>query len=345
MQTPDALVSGHVKSILQNLFQLLQYRFISRTDRIPPTLPYELVDAIITELWWSAGRGLNRWELYKTISMVSQTWRRLTMAAAFRVVFVECAFDFRIYIILIRRYLAARGSVENDEYHHALFKNSHICAMYYYGAGQRSLSEVTKLIPDARSMEVSIRVDRDEDIDCLLADRSSLTHLRLCWPPAYKFSDDRGQLPLHSTIHSVTHLHIPRHPQYTLNDILALFPNVTHLRLSTRCFLKDIVLNTQKLEVLTLDAPPNFAMAGQYFSSLRFWNITSALNKGLLGHRDGSSQGRIVVNTGFDLPDGWQQASDACVKHRISLERRIVYTCALDEPEDSQDHWAYGQWL
>jgi len=347
MQTPTASLVPSLKSILQYLFQLLQFPFVTSTlRRVPPLspLPCELVDAIITEAWWTAGRGRNRWGLYETLSAVSRTWRRLTKAAAFRIVFIECSFDFRIYIILIKRHLASLGSVDSDVYHHALFKNSHICAMYYYSPGQRSMPDVAQLILDARSMEVSIRVTRDENIDCLLANRPSLTHLRLCWPPAYMFNDDGDQRPLCSTIHSVTHLHIPRHPQYSLNSILALFPSVTHLRLSTQCFLKDIVPNTRKLEVLTLDAPPNYAMAGQYFSSLRFWNITSALNKGLLRHGDRVSHGRIVVNTGSDLPDGWQQASDACAKHHIYLERREIYTRTLVEPQGSLDHWAYGQW-
>ena len=99
-----------------------------------------------------------------------------------------------------------------------------------------------------------------------------------------------------------------------------------------------------KLEVLTLDAPPNYAVAGRHFSTLRFWNITSALNKGLLA--DGNEvQRRIVVNTGPSTPDGWQQAVDACANHHVNLEQRQVYTGALVQPDYFQDHWAYGKWL
>ena len=44
--------------------------------------------------------------------------------------------------------------------------------MYYYsGFGHRSMLDVAKLVPDARSMDLLIRVDRDEDFDCLVANR------------------------------------------------------------------------------------------------------------------------------------------------------------------------------
>jgi hypothetical protein len=191
-------------------------------------------------------------------------------------------------------------------------------------------------------MDVSIRINRLHTFDCLLADRPSLTHLRLCWPPLELFND---YLPSDTIIHSVTHLHIPRHPRDSLNKILTLFPNVTHLRLSTESFLKDIVLNTRNLEVLTLDAPPNYKVAGQYFSSLRFWNITSALNKGLFGTREEMSQRKIVINTGPETPDGWQHVADACTKHLVHLEQSQIYPRALPQPYLSQDHWAYGKWV
>jgi hypothetical protein len=106
------------------------------------------------------------------------------MAATFRVVFIECPIDFRTYILLIRRHLASRGSIDNDEYHHNLFRDSHICAMFKYNLGEprQSMLNVAKLLPDARSMDLSIRADKLEDIDSLIANRPSLTHLRLCWP-------------------------------------------------------------------------------------------------------------------------------------------------------------------
>ena len=153
----------------------------------------------------------------------------------------RCHLDSHAYAMPIGRRLKSQGNLHNDGYHHDLFKNSHICATIDFG--RLFTYDVANLVPNARSMDVSIGCM--SDIDCLLAGHPSLTHLRIGWLSLDPFLDKRDP-----------HRHPPSHPRHPRLYRL-LSPNVTHLRLSTECFLKDIVPGVRKPEMLTPDAPPN----------------------------------------------------------------------------------------
>src|SRR6267154_3083802 len=190
-------------------------------------LPYELVEQIIVTAWCSTGSSSVRWHFFGVISILSKLWRDVLYDVVLRYAFIETKVDFVAYERLLLRHdpRARYVSIVLD----AVDKPFRV-------------DEVAKHVPETRFMCLAITMDRRDYfgmiLQNLLAKTGSLTHLRICWPPLHhSFSCPVSSI----VIKSVTHLHIARHPSASLSSILASFPNVTHLRLGTPCFLKDLV--------------------------------------------------------------------------------------------------------
>lgn len=314
-------------------------------DKTLLSFPIEILEIIIQEAWWAVRQTFSRWRLYKKLCLVSKSWHAMATEAVLLSVFIERERDVRMYTIFVKQYLTSQGHHLGDTYHRDLFcRGRTSISISSHKLPDQTLADLAKLIPDARSMDLAIHCR----VSDLLVDRHSLKYLRLCW--------DVIDNSVINPQPSVTHLHISRCPPRLsctpnvvqfLNRFLTYFPNVTHLRLSTACFLKDIISRTQKLEHLTIDVPPKI-IGGQDYSSLSWWNITSGLNKGLLKQGVTSGQRKIVVNAGVNL-SGWGQASSACAAHGVQLERRLHYDRPLKQDRfyhsPGDDPWGHEGWI
>ncbi|KAG0702740.1 hypothetical protein DFH29DRAFT_488171 [Suillus ampliporus] len=304
-------------------------------------LPYELVEKIIVDAWCSIGDASARWHFFRAISILSKVWRDVLHDVVLRYVFIETMVDFVAYERLLSRhdpctqYISiVLNAVDNKQLH---------------------VDEIAKHVPETRFMCLAITVDRRDYfgmiLQSLLAKTESLTHLRMCWPPLH----DSFACPISSVvISSVTHLHIARHPSASLGSVLASFPNVTHLRLGTPCFLKNLVPYMSTVRVLILDAPPQYTVHTAailqsptfiFPSSVPLWNIIDALEHGLL-KSTASDPNRIIMNAGRSDADKLKIADIvlSCQNHRVAFECRRVYPslwqpCHLEPRRWNHDAW------
>ncbi|KAH7923889.1 hypothetical protein BV22DRAFT_1130265 [Leucogyrophana mollusca] len=263
--------------------------------------------------------------------------------------------DFVAYRALIKRHLNHNGSQTGDSYHQSFSKHTLVSIAVDSLNKHFEVSQAAELIPNARFISLSILVDRrylfNNIVPYLLTDRPSLTHLRLCWPPLGRsFSCAMTNV----VISSVTHLHIPRHPYASLNAVLALFPCVTHLRLGTPCFLKDLVPYMTAVKMLVLDAPPNYSIhspnhsiAGPCFpSSVPLWNVSAALENGLL-QAENDTPNKLVINAGVEDSDECTilELALSCRKRGIAFECRRLYPAYSPRPALEKERWNYGAWI
>ncbi|KAH7914730.1 hypothetical protein BJ138DRAFT_1143152 [Hygrophoropsis aurantiaca] len=335
------------------------FRFRKSRNELPDNcyvksaLPYELIEAIVREAW-TATDIQTRWQLFRAISTLSRLWRAVLIDVALRHVFFESTLDLMAYRSLIARHLILNGAEIGDDFHRSFAK--HICVSLSIDSVSKpfEVSQVAELIPNARFISLSILVDRrylfSSIVPHLLTDRPSLTHLRLCWPPlerSYSCS-----MPS-AVVTSVTHLHIPRHPYASLNAVLALFPFVTHLRLGTPCFLKNLVPYMAAVQVLVLDSPPNYnthtsnGIAGRAFpSSVPLWNVWDALEYGLLRTQK-AIRTRLIINAGVDDSDEHtvHELAMSCRDRGIQFECRRVYDAYHLKSVSEVDRWNFGAWL
>ncbi|KIJ65074.1 hypothetical protein HYDPIDRAFT_39716 [Hydnomerulius pinastri MD-312] len=285
--------------------------------------------------------------------MVSRLWNTIMLDVALHHVFIESKLDYIAYHSVISRYLAKQGSQLGDPAHAALSKRNLVSIALDTVDKPFEIPDVSSLVPDVHFMALAILTDRRSNFNLilpyLLMDRPSLTHLRLCWPPLGRsFSCTMTQV----VITSVTHLHVARHPYASLNAILALFPNVTHLRLGTPCFLKDLVPYMTAVRSLILDAPPNFSIHSPtrssrvpfFPSSVPLWNISAALENGLM-QANRRAPRKIILNAGMaDSEQTIAELTQSCQQCGIQLECRRIYPPSWQPSSVEPCRWDYGAW-
>ncbi|KAG1839227.1 hypothetical protein DFJ58DRAFT_110158 [Suillus subalutaceus] len=325
----------------RSLLQLfcLRKRTAQETQKYRGALPYELVEKIIVDAWCSIGDAPARWRFFRTIAILSKIWRDVLHEVVLRYVFIETMLDFVAYERLLSRYdpCARYVSVVLNAVDHTRFR----------------VDEIAKHVPEAQFICIAITMDRryyfDAILQNLLAKTESLTHLRICWPPLR----DSFACPLSSVvISSVTHLHIARHPSASLGSILASFPNVTHLRLGTPCFLKNLVPYMSTVRVLILDAPPQYSVhtvsqapALMFQSSVPLWNICDALEHGLL-KSTANYPGRIIMNAGKSDADKSITTDIAlsCQRHGVVFECRRRHPPLWQPSHLDSRRWDHDAW-
>ncbi|KAG1871110.1 hypothetical protein C8R48DRAFT_70656 [Suillus tomentosus] len=324
---------------LIKLFCLRKRTEHQKLQKYRGALPYELVEKILVNAWCSIGDAPSRWRFFRVIAILSKVWRDVLHEVVLRYAFIETMVDFIAYERLLSRYdpCARYVSIVLNAVDHTRFR----------------VDKIAKYVPEARFMCLAITIDRryyfDAILQNLLAKTESLTHLRICWPPLR----DSFACPLSSVvISSVTHLHIARHPPASLGSILASFPNVTHLRLGTPCFLKNLVPYMSTVRVLILDAPPQYIMhavsqapALVFPSSVPLWNICDALEHGLL-KSTASYPGRIIMNAGKSDADKSMIADIAlsCQKHGVAFECRRRYPPLWQPSHSDPRRWDHDAW-
>ncbi|KDQ64143.1 hypothetical protein JAAARDRAFT_217529 [Jaapia argillacea MUCL 33604] len=311
------------------------------------SLPYELWEAIITNVWRDTERGTvrgRRWHFYRAISLVCHQWRNIILRVRFKHVFFEDQWDFWIYNEMIGCYLSLyEGDLDSiDKYHQQMFSSCHlrvkvegfadwknIAPMEGAAASHLVASLISDLIPDAAAVDVA--AEHLTPLLCrFLSSYHSVQRLRLSWQSPFEYLKDLPTcLSLAAPMRrcSITSLHIFQKP-LELAPVLTSFRNVTHLHLTTPCFLGDLVVPLAHVQVLELDAPIRFFRATKkYARSIREWRIPSSLTSGLMqqSQRGKMRRGLIIVNTGTEEPEKWAEALDACMAHRIPLERRIIF--------------------
>lgn len=302
-------------------------------------LPYELVEKIIVDAWCSFGDAPARWRFFRVIAILSKVWRDVLHEVVLRYVFIETMLDFIAYERLLSRYDPR-----------ARYVSAVLNAVDFT---RFRVDEIAKHVSQTRFMCLAITVDRryyfDAILQNLLAKTESLTHLRICWPP---LRDSFACPPSSVVISSVTHLHVARHPSASLGSILASFPNVTHLRLGTPCFLKNLVPYMFTVRVLILDAPPQYSVhtvsqapALIFPSSIPLWNICDALEHGLL-NSTASYPGRIIMNAGKSDADESIVADIAlsCQRYGVAFECRRRYPPLWQPNYLDSRRWDHSAW-
>ncbi|KAG2057078.1 hypothetical protein BDR06DRAFT_216847 [Suillus hirtellus] len=312
------------RSLIQ-LFCLRKRTEHQKLQKYRGALPYELVEKILVNAWCSIGDAPSRWRFFRVIAILSKVWRDVLHEVVLRYAFIETMVDFIAYERLLSRYdpCARYVSIVLNAVDHTRFRVEKIAKRYYFYF--------------------------DAILQNLLAKTEHLTHLRICWPPLR----DSFACPLSSVvISSVTHLHIARHPPASLGSILASFPNMTHLRLGTPCFLKNLVPYMSTVRVLILDAPPQYIMhtvsqtpAIVFPSSVPLWNICDALEHGLLKFT-ASYPGRIIMNAGKSDADKSMIADIAlsCQKHGVAFECRRRYPPLWQPSHSDPRRWDHDAW-
>ncbi|KAF9245888.1 hypothetical protein BU15DRAFT_70949 [Melanogaster broomeanus] len=341
--------SGVGARIVQDLVKVR----VELEKHLVQSLPYELIEAILKEAWDTA-HGLGRWQLYNSVSALSRLWRTVMLEVALRHVFVESKLDYVAYRSIISHFLSRQSSQIGDPNHAALFKHSLVSIALDTADKPFEITDVSDLVPDAHFMALAILTDiRRSTFDVILSylvmDKPSITHLRLWGPPlGCSFS-----YPVtHVVIPSVTHLHVARHPYASLNAILALFSNVTHLRLGTPCFLSGLVSYMDAVQVLILDAPPNYSIHSPtrnarmppFPSSIPLWNIAEAVDNGLMQTSSGTAR-KIILNAGkSDAEETIAELKKKCQQRGIELECRRIYNPAWQPSSIEPYRWDYGAW-
>ena len=104
-----------------------------------------------------------------------------------------------------------------------------------------------------------------------------------------------------------------------------LFPCLRHLHLDTPVSLSDVCAS-HTLDTLTLQAPPpDHEDAPKVFTQ---YQIPRALSYGFMGwprEGEGTTRRRIVVRTGMEDPDEWEDAWRACEEYGIELVKVVSY--------------------
>lgn len=303
-------------------------------------LPYELVEKIILDAWCSIGDPRTRWNFFRVISILSKVWRDVLCDVVLRYAFLESNLDFVMYEKLLSRHDPCARYI-------SIMLNAAVDRQY-------RVDEIAKHVPQARFMCLAITADRRDYfgtiLQSLLAKTESLTHLRICWPPLR----NSFACPLPSVIiMSVTHLYIARHPSASLGSILASFPNVTHLRLGTPYFLKNLVPYMSTIRVLILDAPPNYSVHTAdpqaptliFPSSVPLWNILDALEHGLLKSTDSNSR-RVIMNAGLSDTDELviEDIALRCQNHGVAFECRRVHPSYCPPSYLVSGRWDHDAW-
>ncbi|KZP25374.1 hypothetical protein FIBSPDRAFT_950394 [Athelia psychrophila] len=313
--------------------------------RTAPSLPTELCRQIVLGAWISASQTFSRWAVYRSMCLVSKSWYHLAAEAAIQFVLIREKHDMERYQQFVNAHVSSLG--EQTAPQPTLFSSSeaylyitgrHIfCSPEHPREGSRTPSssvcvDLNTLLPDARSLHLFV-INDSHVMHILRTPRPSLKSLTVWY-------DQRSSLMLersYFTCLSLTHLHILGAPT-DLEKILLCFPNLTHLRLSTATFLKEIASSTPKLECITIDVPPA-SITGEDYTSLSRWNLPAALNRGLLSQGDSSVGRTIIINTGGDKPTGWDSAHAACLLRGITMLHNIVY----DEPTPLWINGTYDQ--
>jgi hypothetical protein len=297
------------------------------------------VEKILVDAWCSIGDSYTRWHFFGVISILSKVWRDVLYDVVLRYAFVESKPDFVMYERLFS--------------HHDP-RARYISIVLNAVDKQFRVEEIAKHVPETRFMCLAITADR-RDYFCtilqsLLAKTKSLTHLRICWPPLH----NSFACPVSNTVlRSVTHLHIARHPSASLGSILASFPNVTHLRLGTPCFLKNLIPYISTVRVLILDAPPRYSVHTAvpqaptliFPSSVPLWNILDALEHGLLKSITGNPR-RIIMNAGRSDTDKpvITDIALSCQNHGVAFECRRVHSSYWQPSHLEPERWDYDAW-
>ncbi|KDQ57023.1 hypothetical protein JAAARDRAFT_280844 [Jaapia argillacea MUCL 33604] len=321
-------------------------------------VPSELIEDILTESWqysnWRASPG--RWHFYKTVLLVSHEWSAIMMNISLHHIILDTARDLTNYHHLYKALEARTSTEEFPSLRKKMFETAHLRLILHrneFDVCTRSLEEVDRLIPDSQFIEVAtLQGSRDSlDVLTMLSHYPSLTDLRIC----YRSDRYIYHNPSPPSMPTVTHLHLIRSPR-NLSAVLVFFPNVTSLRLSTPHFLKNLATTTDKLVLLTIDAPPNHAIAGvKGSSSIRGFGISSALRNGFLQARVSPESGdysenvvkkEIFVYTGWQTPDGWEAAVESCQLYGVRLERICTYMNSLPvTTSEVYKDWVVGSWL
>lgn len=297
------------------------------------------MEKIILDAWCSIGDPRTRWDFFCVISTLSKVWRDVLCDVVLRYAFLESKLDFVMYErLLSRRDPCAR--------YISIMLNAAVDK-------QCRVDEIAKHVPRTRFMCLAVTADRRDYfgtiLQSLLAKTESLTHLRICWPPLHSFACPISTV----TITSVTHLYIAHYPSASLGSILASFPNVTHLRLGTPCFLKNLVPYMSTIRVLILDAPPCYSVHTAdpqaptllFPSSVPLWNILDALEHGLLKSTDSNSR-RIIMNAGWSDTDKLVITDIAlsCQNHGVAFECRRVHPPYWHPSYLVSGGWDYDVW-
>ncbi|KAH9942101.1 hypothetical protein B0H21DRAFT_525925 [Amylocystis lapponica] len=325
-----------------------------------PRLPPELIEDIVQQAWVTTDAA-GRWPLYQAVSCVCQQWLDIMISASLRYIVLENPFDIEMYRKLVSRYSFARTLTQRA---HLRIDLDHRMDLFLHSES-RWLSNgalaITQIVPDCKSMHVVLNVPQPLNsrdmayspyhmLFTLLANFRSLQNLYLFWP--FTYIGRCASPPI--AIHTVTYLRIHEYPRctcspvHTQQHLLAqqpgalecfhyylptLFPNLRHIHFDKPCILKRLT-HPRSLELVTLESPPcHFLPERGYFGSLVGWNIVSALLAGFLRREHkGDPQRAIVINTGVDEPDGWQQALLACRESGVLLERRCIYPYPRGKP-------------
>ncbi|KAI0937933.1 hypothetical protein AcW1_002386 [Taiwanofungus camphoratus] len=321
----------------------------------PQRLPPELVEIVVQHAWLSTDPN-NRWQFYRTISLVCQQWLGIISGIALRYPVFEHPSDVKVYCKLTSQWTARRTVGQDaDSFARALFQRSHLRVdlthrmhRFLHPDGWFAYDAcvtIAHIVPDCKSMEVVVNFSPLLNTELspyralfnFLSKFRSMHSLYLYWPDIFI-----GRCPSPSIrLYTVTYLRIHQYPRCTCTPIHeqqcnsgecfhyylpTLFPNLRHLHFDTPCILKRLT-HPPSLQFVTLEAPPkHFLSTRGYFSSLMGWNIVSAVNAGFLKHEhEGLFERKIIVNTGSDEPDGWHQALAACQERDVALERRYMY--------------------
>ncbi|KAI0654628.1 hypothetical protein C8Q70DRAFT_925263 [Cubamyces menziesii] len=335
----------------------------------PRTLPNELIHCIIHEAWFSLVdyEWGDRWELYRSLSLVSRLWRDIMTTVALRCVMIQTPQDFSVYRHLVTRRWgldpetteveraapAARDYFQRSELHIVVSDWSCPSFSGFYFA--TDYPRIPCYIPACKHISVIIKELPSNDRFVLpyqplfnfLSQYTTTKEVYLLWTYTHI---NRYILPT-DEVRGVTYLRVHEYPRCVCHNysrssshkhdsdcfsyhLPMLFPNLEHLHLDSPYILKCLE-TPPTLTKLTLEAPPiHYLPSLGHFSSLMGWNIVSALACGLFKRDDRDfPRKKIVVNTGPTDPTGWRQALAACQEHGVELELRHVY---LNPPQPSR---------
>lgn len=324
--------------------------FTGRPQSFQPPLPFELLETIVEDAWLTCTGSADRWELFDALHRVDPTWAELADVVASRIVLLECSFDIARYNALT----IADGSMwEHGFASHSCLQAASRSHLRYALVPEFSIfgdcnswsehfQRLRVFVPHCYSAELIFKKDTSdlhkedgkwEAMFTFLATLPELRHLHLRPEVESDAFLPRTHIP------QVTHLRLStlkacrcegwERERCLFRNILMRMPAVRHIRLEGPTFLRRFTPCRTPLESLTLDAPPMQAIARREpYSSVMEYNITAALNRGLM-RRDKKDWGKsprcIIVNTGVQLPLGWEHAQAACVAHGVTLERRCVW--------------------
>ncbi|RDX53915.1 hypothetical protein OH76DRAFT_1399084 [Lentinus brumalis] len=323
-------------------------------SRTSPSLPSELIQMAIAELWSQVGTTDERCDLYDTLRAAHPLLHELLVAVAVRhpcFTFSASRRDIKLYRMIFDQAASFAGATAGTEENattvpqgvHVLLDITPLVDLY--GTTRTSYphwEEYVSVLKDVVTPECSsftflgtrpVRQHITRLALSSLLSYSSLTHLYLNY-------DHQGHACVSyktvSPIPSVRFLRLKQYmtcncdkPNCLRRVFLHVFPNIGHLHLEQPTILKLLdpphSLHTATLEAPLLQPIPGLAPS----SSLVGYNITAALRRGFLQWRPRRARAvsppTIVVYTSFAEPIGFEQARAACAEHGVALRREIVY--------------------